>query len=109
MSNYACKNCEGKYNWHWQEAFLRIDCWANEFNTCCVEGVLARNGYQVEATGGRTHNIICSIKKDGVDQIPLSAKVGYDNPQEYLPKEIVAILDKTFLTEWPYVFEEPQN
>ena len=44
------------------------------------------------------HNtIISSIKRDGVEQLPLNdpkITLGYDDPRGYLPKAIVKLLDE---------------
>lgn len=107
MSVSFCNQCQGTYNWHWQEAFFKISCWSLKSNTCCVESLLARAGYRVHIAGGRKRNVIRYIKMNGIDQIPTNARIGHNNPQEYLPPEIVTILDKAFPTEWPYVYREP--
>lgn len=47
--------------------------------------------------GWGMHNIvITAIGKDFVSQIPEAANVGYDEPREYLPSEIVRIVDEAF-------------
>jgi hypothetical protein len=63
--------------------------------THVVESVLRTAGYVVTAEPWGCHNItICSIKRDGKEMFPFEgAKLGYDNPRKYLPKQIVRLLD----------------
>lgn len=59
-----------------------------------VAAVLRNSGYEVVAEPWGLHNIaIVSIVKDGVEQIPVTARVGYDDPRNYLPADLVALLD----------------
>ena len=43
------------------------------------------------------------IAREGVEQIPATANIGYDDPRTYLPAEIVEVLDTAFgsVTETP--------
>jgi hypothetical protein len=60
-----------------------------------VAAVLEQAGYVVQHDVWGLHNdVIDSIKKDEVEQIPGSAEVGYDNPRDYLPAAIVTLLDE---------------
>lgn len=65
-----------------------------------VEGVLADAGYAVKMDAWGLHNeVIVSIKKHGQELIPFSdlkIAFGYTDPREYLPAEIIALLDQAF-------------
>jgi len=57
--------------------------------------VLQSAGYRVVNNIWAGHNIvIASITKLGKEQIPSTCNLGYDNPREYLPREIITLLDE---------------
>jgi hypothetical protein len=62
-----------------------------------VVEALCQMGYDVDYdTWGMHNTIIMSIKKDGEEIIPEGTEIGYDDPREYLPKELVKALDIHF-------------
>ena len=73
-----------------------------------MAGVLEDVGYDVQITHWGLHNhVINSIKKEGIEYIPdhqSGYTLGYDNPRDYLPKEIVDLLDKEFPPTTEYIF-----
>lgn len=100
MPESICENCGGTFNWSWPEAFDKfgfrdgdgqIETWQ------VSEALETIGGCKVNAATWGCHNtIITSIKLGGVEQIPETASVGYDDPREYLPAAIVALLDAEF-------------
>jgi len=86
-------------HWRWEEAFDKFG-----FNdgdgmifTDNVASHLEDLGFKVKAESWSIHNtIISSILKDGVEQIPENANLGYDCPRDYLTREIINALDKAF-------------
>ena len=100
MSITSCKCCGGDYYWLWEEAFLKFgyDDGDAIVMTPTVAKALTKAGYVVERRVWGLHNkVIVSILMDGVEQIPLDRiKLGYDDPRDYLPEAIIAVLDDTF-------------
>jgi hypothetical protein len=71
-----------------------------QVETATVVAVLRDAGYQVEWHPWGLHNtVIDSINKNGVELIPESAEVGYDDPRKYLPKSIIRLLDEKLAPE----------
>lgn len=96
MPTTKCFNCGGSYAWRWEEAFEKFgfNDGDGDVETYTVEEALTLAGYSVETNQWGMHNlIITSIKLNGIEQIPESAHVGYDDPREYLPPAIVGLLD----------------
>jgi hypothetical protein len=88
--------------WTWEEAFDKFgfDDGDGLVMTYRVASALESAGYAVGYDAWGMHNtIIRSIKKDGVELIPDSAELGYDDPRQYLPADIVQHLDDTFNDE----------
>ena len=93
----TCYSCQGDYAWNWEEAFEKFG-----FNdgdglvaTSSVIEVLEEPGYTVKAESFSIHNtVITSIIKGDTQFIPESTKVGYDDPRDYLPRDITALLDE---------------
>jgi len=85
--------------WKWEEAFDKFgfDDGDGLVQTHVVEDVLIAYGYEVDTQMWGCHNtIIISITEDGKEFMPdenSDVCVGYDCPREYLPKEIIKILD----------------
>jgi hypothetical protein len=99
MATSKCEICGGDYHWFWEEAFSKFgfNDGDGQIETGQVCNALENAGYTVEELARGVHNtIIVSIKKDGIEQIPQSATVGYDDPRKYLPRKIVRLLDKAF-------------
>ncbi|MDX1922430.1 MAG: hypothetical protein SFW65_04815 [Alphaproteobacteria bacterium] len=84
-------------SWFWEEAFDKFGFGDGDdvVMTHVVADVLGRHGYNVTITPWGMHNdIITSIlDADGIEQIPETANLGYDEPREYLPESIVKLLD----------------
>lgn len=95
-----CDTCDGELHWLWEEAFDKFgfNDGDGQVETWQVESVLARAGYEVKVEGWGLHNtVITSIKKDGIEYIPhddTNFTFGYDSPREYLPEEIINLLDE---------------
>lgn len=97
MPSTECHACLGFYWWRWEEAFDKFGFGDGDGQvmTEAVADTLRAAGYVVETERWGLHNIvIVSIERDGVEQIPDAAITGYDNPRDYLPPAIVALLDE---------------
>lgn len=95
----TCPHCASRLLWSWEEAFEKFGFGDGDeiVMTEAVADALRNQGYTVIAEPWGMHNtVITSIVKDGIEQIPDSASVGYDEPREYLPDDIVRILDEAF-------------
>jgi len=106
MPKVECDYCGGKnYYWSWEEAFDKFGFGDGDgqVETWTVEDVLTEAGYEVTVNGWGLHNtVIVSIKKETQELIPMddpSVQFGYDNPREYLPDNIVQLLDKELPSE----------
>ena len=88
--------------WDWSEAFSKFgfDDGDGYVQTPYVARVLEGAGYSVKYSRWSPHNtLIYSIKKDDLELMPLNNpkyRIGYDNPRNYLPSDIVELLDETF-------------
>ena len=91
-----CQSCGTRHDWHWEEAFDKFG-----FNdgdglvmTDSVTHVLIEAGYTIQNVHWGLHNVIVtSIKRNDIEQIPEGTVIGYDDPRQYLPMEIVTLLD----------------
>ena len=98
----TCLTCCGEYHWKWEEAFDKFGFGDGDgqVETYDVAAALERAGYIVEIETWGLHNtLIVSIVKDGEEMMPLCSSevaIGYDDPRDYLPEEIVRILDRAF-------------
>jgi len=96
----VCENCGGQYSWKWEEAFEKFgfNDSDGQVETNQVATVLIEAGYNVEVSGWGVHNtVIISIKKNNKELILHDSPdfmFGYDDPREYLPEEIVEMLDE---------------
>ncbi len=96
-----CMCCGGRLAWNWSEAFDKFgfNDGDGQIETNQVCDVLTEAGYQVETVEWGLHNtIIRSIRKDGCELLPTAGSpyvLGYDNPRDYLPADIIALLDAT--------------
>lgn len=94
-----CPTCGHNHYWSWEEAFDKFGFGDGDdlIMTEVVADVLRRQGYTVETTLCGFHNaIIIDINRDGVSLIPDDVTTGYDDPRQYLPEDIVALLDYEF-------------
>ncbi len=94
-----CQKCGNQYQWNWEEAFDKFGFCNGKakIETRKVKAVLVNAGYRVVTNIWIPHNIvIVSIRKLGKEQIPETCAVGYDDPREYLPCEIIKLLDEKF-------------
>ena len=88
-----------KINWYWEEAFDKFGFgdgggWNG---TDLVSDAIEELGYQTECAPWGCHNhMIMDILKDGKSILPPDIDVGYDDPNNYLPDDILEILDSTF-------------
>lgn len=87
-------------NWQWEEAFDKFG-----FNdgdgvvmTEVVADALRKAGLAVTTSAWGWHNIVIdSIKRDGTPLFPDTVTLGYDNPRDYLPEDVIALLDRKTL------------
>lgn len=86
--------------WNWEEAFNKFgfedgDGWNG---THIVAEFIEKLGYTTECEHWGIHNyMIMDIQKDGVSLMDENKiTVGYDDPNIYLPADLVAALDKKF-------------
>lgn len=95
-----CPTCGHTHHWSWEEAFDKFGFGDGDglVMTETVAEALRRHGYTVEAKLAGLHNaiIIDIISRDGDSCIPDDVSRGYDDPREYLPEEVVALLDQAF-------------
>ena len=98
-----CINCGSvTFRWRWEEAFDKFGFsdGDGQNETGQVEGVLSDAGYEVKMDAWGLHNeVIVSIKQDGQELIPFDdpeIAFGYTDPREYLPAEIITLLDAAF-------------
>ena len=94
-----CHESGNQYQWNWEEAFDKFGFSDGKakIETHKVKAVLTDAGYRVVTNIWMPHNIIIvSIRKLGEEQIPETCMVGYDDPREYLPQEIITLLDDKF-------------
>jgi len=97
MPKSECPTCGGIHEWMWEEAFDKFgfNDGESQVMTDEVVAVLEKAGYDVRSWQWGPHNeIIIEIAKDGVQLIPAKTNIGYDDPRDYLPSEIVALLDR---------------
>lgn len=98
----TCDCCGAYHEWQWEEAFDKFG-----FNdgdglvmTSTVADALRAAGYTVKETPWGLHNVaITSIKQGEDEAIPVNTTIGYDDPREYLPTDIVDLLDRAFVED----------
>lgn len=101
MSITHCPTCGNTAHWSWEEAFDKFGFGDGDglVMTDHVAAELNRHGYTVTSDPWGCHNVtITSIKTaTGEEQIPFDRiSYGYDEPRDYLPAPIIAILDAAF-------------
>lgn len=83
--------------WSWEEAFDKFGFEDGDglVMTDVVAAVLRDSGYSVIAKTWGSHNVVIVSIKDanGVEQIPTDISIGYDEPRDYLPESVIALLD----------------
>ena len=94
----TCDHCGSDYAWNWSEAFDKFgfNDGDGQMMTEEVADVLRQAGYTVATTGWGLHNtVIDSITHRGRELIDFdNITFGYDEPRVYLPKSVVALLDR---------------
>ena len=86
--------------YHWREAFNKFgyDDGDGDIETPLVARILEDAGYAVKYSRWSPHNtIIYSIQKDGMEFMPvndLKYRIGYDDPRDYLPCNILFIMNR---------------
>jgi hypothetical protein len=94
-----CKSCSNPYSWEWEEAFDKFgfNDGDGQIMTGVIEDLLTQAGYKVNSSQWGLHNVIMnSIKLNSIELMPVDddfIHIGYDNPRDYLPSEIIDILD----------------
>lgn len=99
MPEATCHICGSCVAWAWEDAFDKFGFGDGDgvVMTADVIAVLDQAGYDAVSHKWGLHNeVIVSITKDGVEQIPATAQSGYDDPRQYLPASIIALLDAKF-------------
>jgi len=100
MSNCKCRYCGNAY--HWREAFSKFGHNDGDgyIQTLRIGYALKKAGYRVSYFWWRPHNmIIMSIRKNDIEYMPIknpAFTLGYSDPVEYLPLNILRILEKEF-------------
>jgi len=95
----TCPTCGQRHHWSWEDAFCKFGFEDGDglVMTETVADALRAHGYTVTTLLWGFHNVIITdIIRDGVEIIPETAVRGYDDPRDYLPDEVVALLDKEF-------------
>lgn len=99
---YAHHTCCQKYHWHWVEAFYKFgfNDGDGDVHTEKIVNALCELGYDVLKNRWGLHNtIIYSIRKNEIEILPINNRkysIGYDDPRNYLPREIIDYLNEIF-------------
>lgn len=94
-----CPTCGHAHFWSWDEAFDKFGFQDGDglVLTEIVARALRSHGYDVTVVPWGFHNtIITNIARDGASVMPADVTRGYDHPRDYLPPELVALLDAEF-------------
>ena len=99
MPTSECICCGSEFEWRWEEAFDKYGFTDGaQPETWTVVTELERTGYVVKAEDHPLHNTtISSIRKAGREIMPgedSDINVGHDDPREYLPQELIELLDE---------------
>lgn len=95
----CCPTCGHTHHWSWEEAFDKFGFGDGDdlVMTETVAQALRRHGYEVRTMHWGFHNtIITEINRDGTACISDDVTRGYDEPRDYLPKEVIVLLDEAF-------------
>ncbi len=99
MSFTTCTTCGNRYEWSWEEAFDKFGFEDGDglVMTDHVADFLRSTGLSVTVQQYGFHNlVITNIERDGQSLIPEPTQLGYDDPRDYLPEDIVDDLDRHF-------------
>lgn len=99
MSYTICPSCGMKHEWSWEEAFDKFGFGDGDglVMTEVVADALRAAAYEVKVQPWGIHNVvITAISRNGTALVPESVNVGYDDPRDYLPSDIVSFLDHEF-------------
>ncbi|NBU58944.1 MAG: hypothetical protein EBS23_04060 [Betaproteobacteria bacterium] len=99
MSFCICTTCGSRYDWKWEEAFDKFGFsdGGGLVMTETVADALRAAGYTVTVEPWGIHNVVITdLKRGRRTLIPRGTRIGYDNPRNYLPRKVVAILDQAF-------------
>ena len=94
-----CPHCNQACHWTWEDAFDKFgfDDGDGLVMTEVVADALRAAGYEVKVQPWGIHNVVITvISRNGTVLVPESVNVGYDDPRDYLPTELVALLDEAF-------------
>ena len=100
MVDMKCDTCGNSY--HCSEAFSKFgfDDGDGEVKTPLIAQALEVAGHHVKYSRWSPHNtIIYSVCKDGIEYMPVDNpqyRIGYNDPMEYLPADILNLLDEEF-------------
>lgn len=103
MPLHTCANCGAPKTWNWEDAFLSygFDNGANS-KTTTVVSTLEANGYTTALATYADNEFIENITKDGVEQISQHDWIGETDPRDFLPADIIALLDHKHPHPAPY-------
>lgn len=109
MPLHTCALCGGPQPWKWEDAFLSYGFDEGEHSeTHAVASTLVANGYTTEIATYADNDFIESIVKDDVEQISAHDWPGEMDPRQFLPADLIALLDKAFPAPAPFaVFRVP--
>lgn len=83
--------------WNWSDAFYKFgfNDGDDEIHTPCVAAALTEAGYFVRYAKWGAHNVVIFMLRKG-GECYLPARSAYKNPRDYLPQEIITLLDTAF-------------
>ncbi len=97
MEHGRCETCGNRYHWHHAFAKFGYDDGDGDVQTPLIASILEKAGYAVKYSRWSPHNtIIYSIQKNGIELMPRNTPkflIGYDDPEKYLPVDILNLLE----------------
>jgi hypothetical protein len=97
----VCECCGGQIAWSWTEAFEKFgfNDGDGQIMTYVVRDVLTEAGFEVTDHHWGLHNvvivsIVCPTRGELMPGDASGVQVGYDDPRDYLPADIIALLDR---------------